>query len=420
MSNNNNDNFKYISYACYAFVFLIVFVPLMYLAIGLFWSFAIAKTVLKIFFILLIVLIISAIVLKIKAKQANEKAEIEAAAKQFSTEPIQKASVSTEMAQKVQNVTVPVSHDDSNSPTFETSGNQFYQRKYISHDLKGNRIDRFVNDYVVIDVETSGLSYINSEIIELSAIKVVNYEEIDTFTSLVKPKEPIPAAATAVNGITNDMVADAPAIEEVLPKYLDFIGENIVIGHNVNFDIDFIYESSVRILNKPFSNNYSDTLPLAHQYVFGVENFKLGTLAAHFRIFESDPHRSLSDCRTTNAIYRELRNLQLIEKMLKKVRRGKIKISDDNIFCNKAIASKGMFKSFSVPEFNSLCNAANANILEKASADADYLVLGDKVYKNYVHGETSKELEKILSAAGDKISVLSENEFLRNLLPYLK
>ena len=419
MSDKNKNNDDDVSCAMYAVVFGVI----AYLAVGFIWSFTAANIIFGILGALLIAGIAYIIVLKIRAKRAELEAAQQLLNKTKQQTSDVKASESTiSSGLHTPEISKPVQEAPYVSDSFvpEISLNRPHTPRYISHDLKGNRIDRFVNNYVVIDVETSGLSYINSEITELSAIKVVNDEEIDTFTSLVKPKEPIPAAATAVNGITNDMVADAPAIEEVLPKYLDFIGENIVIGHNVNFDIDFIYESSVRILNKPFSNNYSDTLPLAHQYVFGVENFKLGTLAAHFRIFESDPHRSLSDCRTTNAIYRELRNLQLIEKMLKRVRRGKIKISDDNIFCKKAIASKGMFKSFSVPEFNSLCNSASANILEKASADADYLVLGDKVYKNYVHGETSKELEKILSAAGDKISVLSENEFLRNLLPYLK
>ena len=104
-------------------------------------------------------------------------------------------------------------------------------------EFKGKSIIDFPSKYVVLDIETTGLDPSYNKIIELSAIRVVNNAEVDSFSSLVKPINPIDDFITGLTGITNDMVLEAPSIEDVLPQFCEFVGGNVIVGHNVNFDI---------------------------------------------------------------------------------------------------------------------------------------------------------------------------------------
>ena len=104
---------------------------------------------------------------------------------------------------------------------------------------KENKIDN-KNIFVAIDVETTGLSPITNELIEVSAIKYDGNKRIDTFSTLIKPKVRIPYYITNITGITNDMVEEAPEVEEVMPELIDFVGDLPIVAHNANFDYKFI------------------------------------------------------------------------------------------------------------------------------------------------------------------------------------
>ena len=108
---------------------------------------------------------------------------------------------------------------------------------------KGPRIIDLVSDYVVVDLETTS-KYVNyAEIIEIGALKVVNNEPVDSFSTLVRPDFDIPRSATEINNITNAMVADAPGIRDVMAQFLDFVGNSVLIGHNIaSFDVNIIYD----------------------------------------------------------------------------------------------------------------------------------------------------------------------------------
>ncbi len=88
------------------------------------------------------------------------------------------------------------------------------------------------------------------EIIEISALKIIDNTIIDQFTSLIKPLNEIDEFITSLTGITNDMVKEAPSIDKVLPLFLNYIGSETVIGHNVNFDINFVYDNNMFSFNK--------------------------------------------------------------------------------------------------------------------------------------------------------------------------
>ena len=104
----------------------------------------------------------------------------------------------------------------------------------------------FFDDYVIFDIETTGLDSSYDEIIEIGAIRIENNKVVSQFQSLVKPNIEIDDYITELTGITNDMLIDAPKIEDVLPQFMEFVGSEILIGHNVNFDINFIYDNLYR------------------------------------------------------------------------------------------------------------------------------------------------------------------------------
>ncbi|NBS00382.1 MAG: endonuclease, partial [Actinobacteria bacterium] len=136
-------------------------------------------------------------------------------------------------------------------------------------------------EFCVVDLETTGGSNEYNSITEIGAVKYRGGEEIGRFTTLVNPQCAIPPFITVLTGITDTMVCNAPAIEEVLDSLLEFIGDSVLVAHNARFDIGFINASLVRDGREKLTNRVLDTVGLARRLVGGeVENCKLSTLAA--------------------------------------------------------------------------------------------------------------------------------------------
>jgi len=169
---------------------------------------------------------------------------------------------------------------------------------------------KYVPDYVVFDVETTGLSPINDEIIELSALKVKKGEVVDTFSTLVNPARSIPYAASKVNGITNRMVADAPLIGEVISEFVSFIELDVLVGHNIHtFDMKFINKAAVDVFGLMINNDYVDTLQMSRMCLPNLSNYKLVDISAYFNISSEGAHRALNDCIMNQKCYEELGKL---------------------------------------------------------------------------------------------------------------
>ena len=158
------------------------------------------------------------------------------------------------------------------------------------------------NIFVAIDVETTGLSPITNELIEVSAIKYNKDKKIDTFSTLIKPKVRIPYYITNITGITNDMVEDAPVVEDVMTELIEFIGDLPIVAHNANFDYKFIQNYSNNSFTK---NNVIDTVPIGRKLYPNLPNHKLGTIARHIGITEDGFHRAEFDCECCAKIYME-------------------------------------------------------------------------------------------------------------------
>ncbi|SHH42625.1 DNA polymerase III catalytic subunit, PolC type [Clostridium collagenovorans DSM 3089] len=159
--------------------------------------------------------------------------------------------------------------------------------------------DRSLEDeYVVFDIETTGFSSDNDKIIEIGAVKVKDGQIIDSFNVFVNPERKIPLNIIELTGINNDMVKDAETIENVLPKFMKFIGESVVVAHNATFDTSFIRKNCNKI-NLKFNNPIMDTIPLC-KYIFpDLKRYKLSTIVKHLGITLEQHHRAVDDARAT-------------------------------------------------------------------------------------------------------------------------
>lgn len=176
-------------------------------------------------------------------------------------------------------------------------------------------INGFPKDYTIFDLETTGYSRQKDKIIEIAAIKVRDHKVVDTFSMLVNPMIHIKEEVSNINHITDDMVKDAPEIKDAMAKFLDFIGNDILIGHNIQvFDLKFI-ERDAKTINRELENEFIDTLHMAKKASLKGEKFRknsLEALAEYYGISSEGNHRALKDCEINLEIYQKFR--QVLEK----------------------------------------------------------------------------------------------------------
>lgn len=168
-----------------------------------------------------------------------------------------------------------------------------------------------LTEFVIFDVETTGLSPIDGDrIVEIAAVKVKGSTVTDRFHSLVNPQRSIPPQATEVHNITEDMLATAPLSADVLPQMINFIGGACVAGHNVRFDLGFLcYELALvgRKLNE--QTPAVDTLKMARDLLPYLSNHKLSYLARSLGVVVNQTHRAMADVEITAAVFLRLMDM---------------------------------------------------------------------------------------------------------------
>jgi len=175
---------------------------------------------------------------------------------------------------------------------------------------KGERLQKFIEDYVAFDLETTSKYVGYAEIIEIGAIRVRNNKPVEEYATLIKPEFPIPEAVTAVNNITNEMVEDKPKINEVLGTFIDFVGDDVLLGHNITgFDMNIVYDYVEAIWGEKFRNDFIDTRYIAPQCLPDLENCRLDTLCEYFDVTLDGRHRALADAYMTHECYQNMRRL---------------------------------------------------------------------------------------------------------------
>ncbi len=170
---------------------------------------------------------------------------------------------------------------------------------------------KYPSEYVILDIETTGLSVVEDEILEIGAILVVGHNIKSTFHAMIKTKRKVPKFIKQLTGITDAMLNEnGRELREVMPEFIDFVKEYTVISHNAAFDYQFI-RKACKLLELPlFSNKSIDTLSLAKRTLKDVEDYKLETLLKHFNINFKVIHRSIEDCILLKQVYEKLINFQ--------------------------------------------------------------------------------------------------------------
>ncbi len=161
-----------------------------------------------------------------------------------------------------------------------------------------------INSYTALDLETTGLQPKQDRIIEIGAIKIIEGQEAGSFHSFLYPGRKLSDHITSLTGITDDMLKDAPEPETVIPRLLDFIGEDVLLGHRVLFDYSFVKRAAVN-LGYSFEKNGIDTLKLSRKLLPELESRRLGSLCRYFGIPEGG-HRALEDARAASCLYQKL------------------------------------------------------------------------------------------------------------------
>lgn len=160
------------------------------------------------------------------------------------------------------------------------------------------------NDYVVFDTETTGLNHNTDKVIEMSLLKVSGGKIVDEYCTLVNPEMHIPSRSTKIHGICDDDVKDAPHYDEVGGQMVDFLGNCLIVGHNVKFDLGFLgglLENVV--LPEDLTWRYVDTIPMAKAAYPGMEDYKLQTLVKTLGIETAGAHRAHADTLATRELF---------------------------------------------------------------------------------------------------------------------
>ena len=157
---------------------------------------------------------------------------------------------------------------------------------------------------VVFDIETTGLSAVSCKIIEIGAVKLVNGEIVDRFSTFVDPCEPIPAKIEELTSITDQMLIGQPKIEEVLPKFLEFCEDAVIVAHNASFDTGFI-EANAKRLGLPYAPTIVDTVGLSRILLPDLRKHKLDVVAKAVGVSLEHHHRAVDDAECTALIYQK-------------------------------------------------------------------------------------------------------------------
>ncbi len=164
-------------------------------------------------------------------------------------------------------------------------------------------------EYIVLDIETTGLSKYIHKITEIAAVKMRGSKVVDEFQTLVNPEEHIPSFITRLTGIDDHMVKDAPCIEEVIPKFLEFMKNTTMVAHNATFDYGFLSYNIEKHAKKKFSNSRICTRRLANRLLPDLPSKKLGHLCQHLKIKNEQAHRAMSDVKATVELFTKMQKL---------------------------------------------------------------------------------------------------------------
>lgn len=317
---------------------------------------------------------------------------------------------------------------------------------------KGKSIIALPTEYVVIDTETTGLDYDRCNLIEVSALRYANGECIDRFSSLIQPpllqyfkfgKDDelimfecyVDNFISELTGITNEMLESAPTPEQVIPQFIEFLGDSVLIGHNVHFDINFLYDAAEHTCKKPLSNNFVDTLRIARKVFPELAHHRLSDIAAACNIRTVKSHRAEADCETTACCYESMRAAILstmseesfadsfqysYDRILEAISATTESVDTTNPIYGKVVVFTGSLSDMSRKEAFQIVVNLGGIPSDSLNAKTNFLVIGNAEFaKSVKDGKTNKmkKAEKMIQK-GSELSVISESAFFDMLSDY--
>lgn len=169
---------------------------------------------------------------------------------------------------------------------------------------RGRYTKKIIDDYCVLDIETTGLSWQKDQILEIGIVKVRNQQIVDQYIQLLDPQQKISHFITQLTGIDNEMVLGMPALYDIIDEVIDFIGQDIIIGHNTAFDLNFIANH----FERDIENEYMDTLQFSRKIYPHMHHHRL-TDMVEFLNLSNNEHRALADCLATYELYEHLKHV---------------------------------------------------------------------------------------------------------------
>lgn len=304
---------------------------------------------------------------------------------------------------------------------------------------KGQSLLKIPKDYTIIDLETTDFNSFYGDIIEVGAVKVRNNLVVDQYSELLRINYDLPKRIIRITGITDEMLRKARYSYDVAKDFFDFIGNDVLIAHNANFDINFLYDLHVELELEPLTNNFVDTLRLSRVVHKDLENHKLDTLCKHYNI-ERANHRSLSDCISTHQVYIQLyKYLILNQELLSTKINSRISpiervqnidlqsvleslhdADSQNYFFGKSICFTGKMDHLTKFEASQLVEKLGASFCKNLNKNTDILVLGNLHYQQEVYKDKSSKHKKAedLINEGCDIEILVESDFLEIISQY--
>lgn len=291
---------------------------------------------------------------------------------------------------------------------------------------KGKEIVEFLDNYTLIDIETTGLSTFRDRVTELGGIKVRNGEVIDEYSQLVKyPKNnSIPKFITKLNGITQEMIEkDGIPVKKAIHDFREFIGDDVIIGYNINFDLNFVYDLAKKYNEPELNNDYVDVLRFARVFYPHERHNRLLDCMQRIGIAQVEQHRGLDDSIDTKKVYDYFRD-NFASGMLEKAQ-NKIKNVDlvneklqpwelgfrNPLNLKKVVLSGNLH--LNIDEMKQVIENMNGQVQEQVTQDTNYLIMGDHDF--FRHDNDDLETAREFIKNGAKIKRLSETYFLTML-----
>lgn len=288
-----------------------------------------------------------------------------------------------------------------------------------------NYTKQIINNYCVLDTETTGLSSYYDEIIEIGILKVRDNKIVDRYSQLIKPDYEIDPFITSLTGITNDMVKDMPVIDSVMSDVLSFIGGDVIIGHNTSFDIRFLNAG----FNIELDNKYMDTMQFAKKLFPELNHHRLSDLTSYLGLSNNE-HRSIADCIATKELYDSIkdtmdkRGLEIQDLWVKSNHGGngidiksihptEVEIDEDNFFFNRHVVFTGKLEKMIRKDAMQIVVNLGGILDKRVTKSTNYLILGNNDYNAILKGEKSSKHKKAekLKLEGQDIEIIDEFTF---------